>query len=459
VQTPPKRDQPSQPQAHDAVSVVGAPTPDQARGVERAEPDGAGNRLRIFPRIVLFPARVVLWVFDAPLRGSFWLYEKYQLRNRFKAIFFNDTGTVGLYPVAFFETGFGLNAGLRFIHRDLYKKASFNARASFGGPYRQIYSAKLGSGDVLGERVELELEAEYEFRPKDRFFGIGNGDAVDEVPMPIDPYEDPTAVDSRFRETISRVSLGGDVHIAGPLSARLSSALMWRTFAQSDEADLKTATPLDEAYDPAALPGFEDGVAYSYNELELRIDTRDAANRYEMVTMPSTGWLLSGFGGVARDFDRVPVDFVRYGVDLQRYIRIAQNPRLIAVRAYLEGVAGDEDEIPFVDLPRLGGPLFLRGYLRDRFRDRVAGLTSIEYQFDVGHMFAGYLFADAGRVYPRLRDIELKDIRVGYGGGIQMQTPGSFLGRVGIASSIDGGIIFNFSLDPVYDPKARVERK
>jgi len=460
VQKPPKREQPGQAQAHDAASVAGAPTPDQARGIERAEPDGAGNKLRVIPRIVLFPARVVLAVVDAPFRGGFWLYERYQLRNRFKAIFFNDTGTVGLYPVAFVETGFGLNAGLRFIHRDLYRKASLKARASFGGPFQQIFAVKLGSGELFSDQLEVGLEAEYEARPKDRFFGIGNGDTVEAVPAPVDPYEDPAAVDTRFRQTVSHLSAGADLHVAGPLSARLSSALVWKTFDQSEAGDIPADKALDLSYDPAALPGFVDGVSYSYNELELRLDTRSAADRYEMSTLPSTGWLLSGFGGLARDFGtRERVDYLRYGVDLQRYIRLAQNPRLIALRVYVEGVSGDDDEIPFVDLPRLGGPLLLRGYLRDRFRDRVLGLASIEYQFDIGHMFTGFLFGDAGRVYPALSDVKIEDIRLAYGGGLQMQTPKSFIGRVSVATSTDGGLIFNFSFDPVYDPKARVERK
>jgi hypothetical protein len=452
----PRREQPAR--SGDAGSVAEAPTPDQASGVARAEPDRAS--VLVLPRIVLLPARLVLWVVDAPLRGTFWLYERYQLRNRFKAMFFNDTGTVGLYPVAFFETGFGLNAGLRFIHRDLGPGLSLKARASFGGPYRQLYSAKLGSGDLMGNRVKLELEGEYEIRPKDHFFGIGNADELEEVPVPVDPYLDPAAVDTRFRENVSRVSLGGEVHIAGPLSARLSSALLWRTFDESARGDLRGSTPLDEAYDPAALPGFQEGVSYSYNELELRLDTRRAPSRFEMPTVPSTGVLLAGFGGVARAFGaRLPVGFVRYGADLQAFVRLAEGPRLVALRAYLEGVSGNVDEIPFVDLPRLGGPVLLRGYPRDRFRDRVLALGSIEYQFDVGHMLTGFLFTDAGRVYPRLRDVEARDIRVGYGGGLQVQSPRSLLGRLGVASSIDGGLTFLLSFDPVYDPKGRVERK
>jgi outer membrane protein assembly factor BamA len=126
----------------------------------------------------------------------------------------------------------------------------------------------------------------------------------------------------------------------------------------------------------------------------------------------------------------------------------------------MEGVIGDLDQdVPFVDLPRLGGPILLRGYDQDRFRDRVLAMGSAEYQFDIGYMLTGFLFVDAGRVYPKLDELEFKDMRVGYGGGIQLQTPGTFIGRVTVASSIDGGVLLNLSLDPVYDPKARVERK
>src|SRR6266545_2429358 len=147
-----ERAEAAQRQAHDAASVRNAPSPDQARGVERAEPETTASKLRFVPRIALFPLRVVLAVADAPLRGGFWLYERFRLRDRFKAIFFNDAGTVGLFPVAFEETGFGLNAGLRFIHRDLYKKASLKLRASFGGPFSQLYTLKFGSGQLLGDR-------------------------------------------------------------------------------------------------------------------------------------------------------------------------------------------------------------------------------------------------------------------------------------------------------------------
>jgi outer membrane protein assembly factor BamA len=128
------------------------------------------------------------------------------------------------------------------------------------------------------------------------------------------------------------------------------------------------------------------------------------------------------------------------------------------LRVLAEEVRGAEDEIPFVDLPRLGGPTLLRGYTRDRFRDRAMALGSAEYQFDLGPLLSGFLFVDGGRVFPTLADVTAEGIRVGYGGGLQMQTIKSFVGRFNVASSVDGGIFLNLSFDPVYDPHARVER-
>ncbi|HEU5057388.1 MAG TPA: BamA/TamA family outer membrane protein [Kofleriaceae bacterium] len=444
---------------HTAASVSSAPPPGQVTGVSREEPrDGTG---RAIGRVFLYPVRGLVWLTAAPLRGGAWLYERYQLRDRWKSIFFNDTGTIGLYPVALIETGFGLNAGARFVHRDLFgARESLKARASFGGRFRQIYSLKLDTGERLGRNV-IELEGEYEIRPRDRFFGIGNGDLVEEPPMGlIDPFADPTAVDTRFRQRLGRVSAIADILLAGPLSARASSAMLWKRFEASDESDIaahEESTP--DVYDPAALPAFEEGTDYLYNELELRLDTRHRATRYEPETQPSKGVLLSGFAGLATPIARSDADYVRYGADLQIYLRISASPRVLVLRGLVEEVKGTGERIPFADLPRLGGPILLRGYDQDRFRDRALALTSAEYIFDLTNMLNAFAFTDVGRVYPALSDIEPEDLRVGFGGGLQLQTDHSYLGRISLASSIDGGLLFHLSFDPVYDPKARVERK
>jgi len=248
------------------------------------------------------------------------------------------------------------------------------------------------------------------------------------------------------------------LRIVGPLSVRLISGVIDKTFERSSKGDIPAGTDIAEHYQVDELTAWDEGTTYSYNELELRYDSRHNGDQWEPVSVPSTGWLAAGFGGVALGFAGVPTHYWVYGGDVQRFIRLGENPRVLTLRVIAQEVRGETDEIPFVDLPRLGGPILLRGYERDRFRDRAMALGSAEYLWDLGRGWAAFAFSDAGRVYPSLADFTFEDLRVGFGGGLEFHSDRSFLGRFNVASSIDGGVFFSLSLDPVYVPSNRVER-
>ena len=442
-----------------AKAVARAPLPDQASGVARGEPETSANQLRILPRILLFPARVAVEVVDAPVRGALYVYDRYQLKARARDIFFNEDGTVGFYPVADVNSDYGFTGGARFIARDLFgEREQVSLRTSFGGRYNWEASASAHTGDRLSQYVRLSGEAEYQIDPKDRFFGIGNGDEVSMPAAPADPYSGEVAVDTRFRQRVGRTFGRARVNLVGPLSLRLSSGALWKQFESPSPGDITSGDDIADSYQTDGLAGFERGVSYNYHEVELRYDSRDTVSVYEPFSRPSTGWFIVGYGGVARDFAQAPVRYNRYGGDIQRLFRLAEGPRVLLLRVQAEEVRGEQEEIPFVDLPRLGGPRYLRGYASDRFRDRAMALGSVEYQWDLTRSFAAYLFVDAGRVYPTLTEATLEDLRAGYGGGIEMQGWHSYLGRLNLASSIDGGFFLNLSFDPVYEPQKRLER-
>jgi hypothetical protein len=444
-----------------AADVADAPHPKQADGVAIGEPDSIGVSLLWVPRILLFVPRWTLEVIDAPIRGGAYLYERYQLRERAKGIFFNDEGTVGLYPVALVETGFGLNAGVRFVHRDLLGRGEqLGLRASYGGRFRQIYSGKLSTGG----RANFELEGGFEVRPKDRFFGIGNGDEVDasDVMPGIDALNDDTAVATRYGVNVTRIAAGLDFNLGGNFYGKFLAALLFRKF---EEGEASGDDLLENVYDPTTVVGYEDGVNNAYTELELRYDSRRPHSTYFSEATPSAGWLVSGFMGYspgisdnARDFE-----YVRYGVDVQRYINLSRGARTLIVRGFAETVSADLDNVPFTDLPTLGGALLLRGYPLNRFRDRALTMASVEYQWEVGRLFSGIAFVDSGRVWRSLGDIgddfDFGDLRTGFGVGLQLHTTVNFLTRFHVASSVDGGLFFNLSFDPVYDTRSRLEEK
>jgi hypothetical protein len=442
-----------------AIDWQAAPLPTESSGEERAAPTPAAHHLLWIPRVVLFVPRWSFWLVMQPVRGAAYLWERYQLGDRFKGVFFNTDQTFGLYPVVTIQSGFGINVGARMVHKDLFgKRERIKLGAGFGGRYSQLYSASVKSGQRFGSRIEAGLELRYERRPRERFFGIGNDDQIEPVPgMPlIDPTMADLAVDTRFREHLVRGMLTLDAQVYGDISAHLSAAYLRLRFddVDDDEADIESY------YDVSRLPGYETGVTNLYIEGELRYDSRRATSKWESQAIDATGWLVSGYVGGVTGLDDDPNDFYRYGGEVQRYFDLYRGTRVLALRAMVEATGGPNgrNEISFVDLPRLGGNEFLRGYATDRFRDRASTLVTAEYNWSLGNYVAGYLFADVGRVWPRLRDVALEELRVGYGGGVQFHSRNSYLMRLQVALSRDNDVFFELALSPTFDRRERAGR-
>ena len=438
---PPPVVQPRPPERHSARTVAGAPRPDQAGGIARPEPV-PGSRRRAVARALLVVPRAAFWLLNAPLRGSAWVSERYQVPLRVREALFNEQGTAGLVPIARAETDGGPAGGARFVHRDLLGAGEhLVAEASWGGYRQPGMAARIDSGDRLGRRLLLRVDGRIEDRPRDRFVGIGNGDLVDAVAAPVDPYADPSAVDSTFHQRAFAVGAGGELAVAGPLAVRLSTAALWRRTGGGDIAD---------SYQTDALPGFGEPLSSTYSQLELRLDTRDRPARSEPPGPRATGVALSLYGGAAT----APA-YGRHGAEGRAQLALGTRQRILVLRALAEGVSGPLAEIPFVDLPRLGGPVLLRGYPTDRFRDRAMALASAEYRFDLGDSLGGFLFTDAGRVLPGLSELASGEVRAGYGGGLDVRRGEVHLGRLSVASSIDGGLFVGAVFDPFGDPEAR----
>jgi outer membrane translocation and assembly module TamA len=267
--------------------------------------------------------------------------------------------------------------------------------------------------------------------------------------------------ESRFRQDTFRASAQVSYHPIRALTIGFSGALVYRKFfpAEGDDFEDREGPQIAEVFDLATVNRFVEGSKTAYGELEVTYDARKTPSRFESLATPSAGWYLQGFAGYTGGIGGDPSSYIRYGLDLQRYLRLGEGPRSLALRAKIEGVTGGYKEVSFYDLPKLGGPLLLRGYFLDQYRDRVAVMSSIEYQFDTSENSGGFLFADVGRVYSQPEDLSFADMRLGFGGGIQFHSKKSFLGRLTIASSPQKNVFLSLSFDPIYDTRARVERR
>lgn len=443
-----------------AADVADAPRPGAEHG--RVDPidtgDGAG---RVLGRVILWIPRLPLELVMQPIRGGLYLQEKFQVADKVASIFLSEDGKLGIYPTAFAETGFGLNIGARAFVRDLFgANEKLALRVGFGGKFNRVFGVDLDTGDRAG-RVAFGVDARYENRDRDRFFGYGNGDVVPPPPpgMPYHVLDDSVSVSSRFKLNIWRVTPRLRLRLPHRLRVQLAGGYVNKEF-EGDATITGNDQRTEDVYDIRgnALPGFVRGTRFAYGELELAYDSRRPADEYDAPGIRGTGGLIMAFLGRQHGLLEDEPQFYRLGVDLQRYFRITPGPRVFELRAYGEMVTGPRDQVPFTELARLGGNDVLRGYTSDRFRDRVATVVQGGYLWQIGRALAGELFVDVGKVHSSVSAIDLTNLRVGFGIALEAYSAAGMLVRTAVASSIDGDLFFIFSFNPVFDARSRVER-
>ena len=414
---------------HTAAEVADAPLPGQESG--RTDDGDHDSTLRNVGQAVLAVPRYTLEAVFAPVRGGLWVYEKYSVGQRLQRAAFDDTNTYGVTPTLYLNTDYGATLGARFVHRNLtgaHEKLSL--RAAFGGEFNEIVDGGVSTGERLGKGTTLFVHGEFERRPRDPFYGIGNLD---------------DAVEVRHRQQLQRGTAILDVAASADVHVRMAGALTDLAYGVADEG-----APIDMTYD-GMLTGWT-GTRNVYGEVEVLYDTREVAN-----DLAHHGVLLDAFAGRVHQLE-AGNNYWRYGGEAVHFLPLGVG-RSLATRLHLEAVTGSLDDVAFTQLPQLGGKALLRGYAQDRFRDRVATLGSVEYFWDISRFLLASLFVDAGRVYPALDELALDDMRVGYGASLQLLSNRNFLAGVSIASSIDGGLFLNLVLDPVYEPQPRVRQK
>ena len=140
------------------------------------------------------------------------------------------------------------------------------------------------------------------------------------------------------------------------------------------------------------------------------------------------------------DTGRDLFSFNRVDVDLQQYVPLVRDRRVLALRA--RAVMTDADsgaEVPFYFQPTLGGPDDLRGFRHFRFRDRNTLLFQAEYRWEIFTAVDGAIFYDIGKVAPRRQDFHLSEFERDFGIGFRFGTMnGVFLRIEGAFGSAAG---------------------
>ena len=418
----------------EATTAEAATAPEDARGWLR-EPRSGPYVFPAIGRAIGSGFSALVWLVVAPIRAGVYLEAKYDVSEKVKDVFYNDARTAGVIPVASFVSGFGLAVGAKAFHDDLLgDDEAISVSAKYGGAEGQTYQFKFELPRAFEDRVYLRARLRYESKGNLFFGGIGNADA--DMGTMLDPRE--SSLETRYRERryLGVLSTGA---LVGPETSRLRVGLSAlyndRSFLELPLASAETS--IGEVYDTDALVGFG-GFSLAEVTADLEFDLLEGSKN------PTRALRLRAFGGGAPtqgDFR-----FLHFGGELGLEQTLVYPGRVLHLRLAHEVLAGKADEIPFTDLPRLGGTGLLRGYLRDQFRDKLATVGTVEYHYPIHANFGAALFLELGKVARTYGELaESGSWHLGSGGGLFLRTSSGIKARFDVAYG--DGIQLYFSTD------------
>jgi hypothetical protein len=230
---------------------------------------------------------------------------------------------------------------------------------------------------------------------------------------------------SSFGLSATQVDVTTGVRITRWLTASAGAGYANPDVTESSETS--TVPPTQGAFDDQNAPGLAFQPEYLTSHIEVAIDTRNAGN-------PRRGGLYQAQLRRFHDRDASGYSFSDARIELQHYIPFWNLSRVLALRALAQHADGiGQDQVPFYLMPTLGGARTLRGYDRQRFRDRSLLLLSAEYRYEVNPFLMAAVFYDAGQVAPDWSAFQLKDMRDNYGFGLRFGSSAAVALRADLA--------------------------
>lgn len=179
------------------------------------------------------------------------------------------------------------------------------------------------------------------------------------------------------------------------------------------------------------LRGLSDKRTFIPVEAALTVDTRDFPGH------PTKGVVLRGVGAHYDDRTDGRNTFNRYEGEAAGFLPIAGSRIVLALHGWLVRTDVEAGRtVPFYLQPNLGGPSSLRSYGNYRFHDNNMVAATGEVRLALMTHLDLAMFADAGNVAARVRDLDLE--KRSYGAGLRLHTRRETFALVDVAHGTEG---------------------
>lgn len=321
------------------------------------------------------------------------------------------------------QGGAGTTAGA--VYDPAYVPQGWNLLVDGLASTKRYWQARLLLGYDAGRTVFYGF-ARYRHLPEEGFWGVGPTTSLD------------NESDYRLDDALVGGLLGYQLSDRANIGVQVGYRNNWPGPGRDPEHP-----NVDDRYQAGELPGLSSTIRHlvlgGFAEWDGRNPSRPfgSGRRYALVDTRLDGLSFDakhGFYALAEVSHQIHIDaedradehfsYVLGRVVLQEYAAFRRGMQRIAfqqVAAYSKVTNDRFGAVPFYDLPSLGGSNSLRGFDNLRFRDRGSMMINAEYRWQIWHFTDLVAFVDAGQVFRDVRDIDLDDTAVSYGGGIRFK--------------------------------------
>ena len=357
------------------------------------------------PRILLFPAHVAVeYVVRRPLVGFLrWGQERYVFKRVHDFVTW-DNGQSGVYPLANLDIGLKSTVGLALVDQYFLTPAnsfrmatSASTQGLFGlGAQDRLKVFRDGTGT-------LSLGAHYLQRPDGVFYGTGS-----------DSHNE----DKTFYRFVSRgVALDLTGNLGGLHRAVVEVGYRDAQFGPSQIAG--DVPSLDARYGGAGqspLPAGWTGYDLAWSRAALIIDSRSPSFESSASGVRLEASVSPGIS--PRDPD---LRLLAWGVDAGGFLDLTGAHHVLALQTaahFIENLGARD--IPFTELPTLGGVEWMRGFLAGRLRGSSTLVATVQYRYPVGNFLDGELFSSVGNAFSgHLDGLQIQRLFLNWGLGLR----------------------------------------
>lgn len=276
---------------------------------------------------------------------------------------------------------------------------------------------RLGDLTPQGPSPHLILHASlrYQHFPRVRYFGSGPDSRL--------------ADESTFLDQQAFYELVGGYQLSPRLSLMARAGYLQAFVGRGDDAG-EPAT--QDLFSDASAPGLSRQPDFLVFSGQAFWDGRDRPGN------PRRGVAVGLQLSHAEDRSGEEFGFTRVAGDVRGFLSLGSDQRVLALRAHVSSDNPDRGgRVPFYLQENLGGSHTLRGFESFRFRDDKLLLLQAEYRWYPGPAVELALFADAGRVAPRVEDL-FQRLEADFGIGLRFKSSLVTYLRLDFARSREG---------------------